>query len=361
MQKFRLSVLCAAFVFSLIAHKSGQADYYATANNGEIYRFTRTNDTFQQESFVDLGQGQLSGLVYSPTENVLYASMLSSGKIYRINMDSSFQSLSVGTVSFTLEGLATTAGIAPSGLAVNSQGILHVATFADSLDPNGYGVYRLTGSDFESSSLEPITGTGGPGSYMPYNGGVGFLEDDQMVVSTSIRFGESGVYLGPANAQIAISPDSESYFVGSTQLLPGETSSQFSNIYQFDVNGQQIGEFEITDSLIPDLLGVAHLGQPSNPSGVAFDADGNLAVSVLGSNSLSEAKGALFLFSTTDFTTPLASWHGNLALSNVVYVPTAVPEPGSMAMVVVGGLGALAGYRRRRKKGALEAGKGLAI
>ena len=325
------------------------ADYFATANDGFIYRFKRDGNTFQQSQFVDLGPGQLSGLVYSPSENVMYASKLSTAQIFRIDMVGGLQSISVGDVSGN--PAFPSVGIAPSGLAIDSTGKLHVAAFADSNIATGqiYGAYQLNGPSFLESALTPVASTfTGP---MPmFNGGIGFLADDSIVVSAAVKeVGAAGLIFGGANAQVAIAPNGQSYFVGSTQLDTADTNSELSNIYRFETIGATPTAISISDAL---LGGATYLGTPSNPAGVAFDGDGNLIVTAMGSSPFADPKGALFLFDPNNFSDPLASWSGELALSNVIYVPTAVPEPSALLLCAFGGLGGA--VRRWRIKGKNE-------
>lgn len=95
--------------------------------------------------------------------------------------------------------------------------------------------------------------------------------------------------------------------------------------------------------MLPGLNGDSHLGVLSNPAGITIDAEGRLLVSAMGSSPIETPKGALFLLVLDgDLTSPLASWNGYLAFSNVLFIPTAVPEPGATMFLLLSCLGAVA-------------------
>ncbi len=343
MRKLSFLLLCVTAFVTVPFQQESRADYYATAHTGQIFRFTQEGTSLNIHEFAFVGPGQLSGLVYDATSEHFYASMLNTGEIYRIDLAGNVVGtpISTGTIMTAGSNLFAATGFAPSGLAFDSHGALHVAALDDANRLTPSSVYKLEGSSF----IPVGTYTPNPEAPLPpIFGGVGFLANGQMVVSSVL-----GEPFAGANAQIAVAPGGQSYFVGSTEVAPGVGApTVLSSVFELNASGAVLSSIEITDAMLPDDVTI-YLGTPTNPAGVAFDPDGNLIVSVLGANPYSSAQGGLILLDPSNQDV-LATWHGPLSLSNVVWAPTAVPEPSSMALLLLTGLGGAARYWSKRKK-----------
>ncbi len=329
------------FTFLLIAltAASVKADFVATGFfSGTIEHFDSTTGQQSTLAMVASADDQfpgLAGIVHDPIGGILYASARISNRVYRVDATSG------AVLGFT----QLDAGSSPAGLALDGAGNLYVANNGG----NTISIFDTGGSQSGSISLP----TSALGDNLP--NGLAFDQQGRLVIST---FAGAGLFrfdptdssvsslssVPVANGQVAISGLGE-IFVGG---------AAFSNdVLKFAEDGTPIDApfLTIDDTLLPQPdLGYASPDFTS-PSGVTIDADGNLIVSALGRTNPTAAgdnfqsNGGMWKFAPDG--TLLQTFGTNLTPFSSVTSLTAVPEPGSMALISVIGLSALA---RRRKR-----------
>jgi hypothetical protein len=271
----------------------------------------------------------LSGLHYHGASNRLYATELdrggtSNGRVHVLNATTG---AILGTQDFNF-------GV--TGMAVGSTGDIFLSDFGSNL------VRRYNSSFVHQGDIE-FTGAG-PTSGLVFDG-------NDLYVSTFgtgiFRYDGNSVSLfsaqGGASAQLAFDAD------GNLYAGHGLGFSDFA--HRFDTNGNEFLNggapfLEVTDAMVNSSGSGSSFG--NSPSGLAFDANGNLLVAALGKSNPFDAggeRGGLFLFNRDgQLLDTFAS--GSRAYSGVAFI-TAVPEPGSLVVLLVCG-GIAAAVRRRR-------------
>ena len=271
----------------------------------------------------------LSGLYYHGASNRLFATELDRGGSTngRVHILNATTGTILGTQDFNF-------GV--TGMAIGSTGDIYLSDFGSNL------VRRFDGSFVHQSDIE-IVGAGstsglvfrGNDLYVSTFGTGIFRYDGNSVTNFTTEFG--------ASAQLAFDAD------GNLYSGHGLSFSNFA--HRFDSNGNQFLNggtpfLEVTDGMVNSSGNGT--GQGTSPSGLAFDSNGNLIVAALGKSNPFEAggeRGGLFLFNRDgQLLDTFAS--GSPAYSGVAFI-TAVPEPGSLVVLLVGG-GLAAAVRRRR-------------
>jgi len=271
----------------------------------------------------------LSGLYYHNASNRLYATELdrsggtSNG---RVNILNATTGSVLGTQDFNF-------GV--TGMAIGSSGDIYLSDM-------GSNLVRRFDSSFVHQSDIVIAGAGST-SGLAFNG-------DDLYVST---FG-TGIFRYDGNSVTNFSPQ----FAASAQMafdidgnLYAGHGLGFSNYaHRFDASGNEFLNggapfLEVTESMV-NSWGGSTTG--TSPSGLAFDANGNLLVAALGRSNPFEGageRGGLFLFDRDgQLLDTFAS--GSRAYSGVAVI-SAVPEPGTAMVLLMGG--GLAWVVRRRR------------
>ncbi len=319
---FRKTLCSLLFVFCLSIGTTVRADVvlvseFFTGNIRYFDRATGANDVF---ATID-GSPGLSSLAYDSTRNILYASALQHGTIYQLD----------GRTGSLLG--ANIVGYGATGIAITSDGNVLVSDYSS----GNVRIYEPGLTGLVDTIVTPARGTGG----------VGILGNGDILISTIgegvYRYDGTDVSLfsdqWEASAQIASD--------GNGNIFIGHGIGQSSSVFQFDSNGSLVDTINIS----PDM--VVSSGQGSSPGtspgGVTFDSNGNLLIAVLGQSNPGDTqgeRGGLFLFDVNgNLLETLAT--GSNAFSSVAYV-TAVPEPGSAALILIG---VAAGEFMRRKRG----------
>jgi len=335
---FIIAAFAATFVtFGNVLHAGLLATGQAT---GTIVLFDE--NTFAQSTFAQISLGgvgsSLSGIAYG--NNRIYVSELNQNGAVggRIHMfDLAGNSLGVKQLSAIEQ---------PGGIAVRSNGNVYVSN----IFANAITIFNPTLTDVTGG----IAGVGAGST-----AGIGFLSNGDTIVSTigGGLFRYNGVTVstfssnsGPAG-QIAVDSDDNVY--------AGHGLGFDSRVYKFDSIGNEIGVggilLSITDA---DLNNVPSIGGAfgTNPAGVVFDANGDLFVGALGRSSIADggsARGGVFKYNSTGLQlarlTPDVDGFA-MSFSSLAIAPVAVPEPGTVALIALGGVVTTLVRRRRRAR-----------
>lgn len=271
----------------------------------------------------------LSGLYFHGASNRLFATELDRGGTEngRVHILNATTGSVLGTQDFDF-------GV--TGMTIGSNGDIYLSDFGSNL------VRRYDGSFVHQGDIA-IVGAGST-SGLVFNGndlyvstfGTGIFRYDGN--SVSLFSDQAG-----ASAQMAFDAD------GNLYSGHGLGFSDFA--HRFDPAGNEFLNggapfLEVTDAMVNGSGNGSSFG--NSPSGLAFDSNGNLLVAALGkSNPFDEdgERGGLFLFNRDgQLLDTFAS--GSRAYSGVAFV-TAIPEPGSLVVLLISG-GLVAAMRRRR-------------
>jgi sugar lactone lactonase YvrE len=277
----------------------------------------------------------LTGLVYSPSLNRLYATANTSQRIYAFNAESG------GLIGF--HQLSVSGSFAPAGIALDPSGDLSVS------DNSGATVVRFTpnATDASLTASGTITFTAPAGNL----NGVARTASGDLLVSAINGSGvhrssdgtQSPFNASPfANGQIAISA------AGSVAVGGVVFSSRVS---LFDLLGDPTGFIDVNAGLLPQPPLSYVSADVTSPQGVAFDGSGNLIVTAMGrTNPFSpddnfQSNGGIFVFDSTG-TMLLNSLVNTTPYTGVIVAP--VPEPNGILLLAVA-TASLAGLRRLRR------------
>jgi hypothetical protein len=305
--------------------------------SGSIERFDP--NTGQQSTFATVTfdaaalQPGLSAIAHDPLTGRIYVAELdqanpASGYIH--SFDTSGQSL--GTRSL---------GFGPTGISVANDGRVYVSDLgSNTVRVFGGGL----GAEIGAVSVPEQTATAGVG--FANNGdliiatlGAGVFRSDASPGSTASSFAGQSAAAG----QVAVDSDGSVYV--------GHGLGFSNNVFKFDEDGNEIDSpfLTIGDDLVQSHGEGSSFG--TSPGGLAFDAEGNLIVAVLGKSNPGDGpgeRGGLFKFDTSgELIEPLAQ--GSSAFSGVAVLPTAIPEPGSVAFLLCCSGTLLLNRRRRRR------------
>jgi hypothetical protein len=286
--------------------------------SGRIQAFDPTTKV-QRTLATVAGNPGLSGLAYHAPTNVLYASALNHGGVYRLDATTG------ATLGFSM------LGIGPGGLAVAANGQVYVTDFGSNL----VRIYEAT----LSNQLGNFATPNGPTS------GVGFLANGDALVATAgsgvYRYDGTQVTLFSANPVASGQVASDA--LGNTYIGHGLGFSD--SALRFDASGNLLGSINITPAMVNSTGNGSSSG--TSPSGVAFDLQGNLFVAALGQSNPGDPggeRGGLFKY-TADGQLLEVFAAGSNAYSSVVSI-TAIPEPGSLGLIAMVSLTAAA-WRKR--------------
>ncbi len=267
------------------------------------------------------GNPGLSGLAYSQSNNTLYASALNHGGVYRFN-----------ALTGSLMGFSSL-GIGPGGLSVAANGDVYISDFTSS----SVRIYDST----LTNQLGSITTPAGP------TAGIGFLNNGNALIATA----GAGVYESDgANVSLYSNNPAASAQIATDSLgntFIGHGLGFSDSVFRYDQDGNILGTIDIGAGMINSTGEGSSTG--TSPGGVVFDADGNLIIAVLGQSNPSDPggeRGGLFKYDVNGNLLDTFAVGSN-AFSSVAIV-TAVPEPGSFALLAFGALSAIA-YRRKRR------------
>lgn len=277
----------------------------------------------------DSGFPLLSGLYYHGASNRLFATELDRGGTTngRVHILNATTGTVLGTQDFNF-------GV--TSMAIGSTGDIYLSDMGSNL------VRRFDGSFVYQSEIEIVGASSGAGLVINGNDlyvstfGTGIFRYDGN--SVSLFSGQFG-----ASAQMAFDADGN--------LYSGHALGFSDFAHRFDSNGNEFLNsgapfLRVTDEMVN---GTGNGSTPgTSPAGMAFDSNGNLIVAALGrSNPFDPGgeRGGLFLFNRNgQLLDTFAS--GSRAYSGVAFI-TAVPEPGSLVVLLVCG-GLAAAVRRRR-------------
>jgi hypothetical protein len=334
----RLLVLLIAGVVGNCADYSF-SDIAATGFfSGTIERFDETTGAQSTLSAVASAADPfpgLAGIAFAEPTNTLFASARISNRIY-----------SVDAASGAVKGFHQLAdGTSPAGLAVDGSGNLYVAN-------SGGNTVSVFDSLFDLVKTITLPNVG-VGDNLP--SGVAVETSGDVLIST---FAGAGVFrydsatgivssLAPSplsNNQIAID-ELGNFVVGGAAFT--------NDVRRYAADGTEVGSpFLTIDATILPQPGSPYASQDfTSPSGVAYDANGNLIVAALGRTNPTSAddnfqnNGGLFRFAA-DGTLDTTFVTGSTPFSSVV-VFTAVPEPTSTGILALS-LG-MAMFKRRRR------------
>ena len=332
----------SALLLAVAAGNISQADILATGFfSGTIERFNET--TTDQTNFATFaGNPGLSGIAYSAFNNQVYVSALNFGGVFRLDPNSGS---SLGFAQFAF---------GPGGLTVAGNGNVYVTDFTS----NNVYMYNSTLTTLLSTiTVPPTVITPGDLPVTTTTTGVGLANNGDLFISTSgsgvFKFDGTDVTQfanqGLATAQVAVD--------GSNNVYVGHGFGLSNDAYKFDSSGIELGPtgapgspfLTVTDQMVNGTGNGSSDG--TSPSGLAFDSSGNLIVSVLGRSNPGNAggeRGGLFRYDVNGnlldtFTV------GSVGFSGVAIVPTAVPEPGSFAVLALVGTVGIFVLNRRRK------------
>ncbi|TWT79911.1 NHL repeat protein [Planctomycetes bacterium CA13] len=304
--------------------------------SGTLERFDP--DTLAQTTFASIASASdpfpgLSGIALNNQTRQLYVSARISQRIYTVDADTG------STLGF--HQLSTT----PAGLAVDSNGQVFVSDNGGSsisvFDSNWNQVNTITVPDIGVGNNQPS--------------GLAFDSNGRLLIST---FAGAGIFQFDPNTSIvsslAPSPLANGMiaFDSNDNFVVG--GAAFSNdLLRFDENGVGLSNpyLTIDAALLPLPSGTFASPDFTSPAGVAYDENGNLFVAALGRTNPTSAadnfqsNGGLFKF---DSSGSLVAQTGSTVtpLSSVIFVPSAVPEPSSVAMLTL----CVAGVAIRRRK-----------
>lgn len=309
-----LSLAMGLFLASDVDAEIVVSEYFS----GRIQAFDSTTKAERTLATV-VGNPGLSGLAYHAPTNVLYATALNHGGVYR------FDAATGATLGFSM------LGIGPGGLAVAPNGQVYVTDF-------GSNLVRIYDANL-TNQLGQITAPDGPTS------GVGFLANGDVLIATAgkgvYRYNGTDVTLFSSNPLASSQVASDA--LGNTYVGHGLGFSD--SAFRFDASGNLLGAINITAGMVNSTGNGSSTG--TSPSGVAFDIQGNLFVAVLGQSNPGDVggeRGGLFKY-TADGQLLEVFASGSNAYSSVVSI-TAIPEPSSLGLIAMVSLSAAA-WRKR--------------
>ncbi len=320
--------------------------------SGTVVRFdeqTQAQTTFATiASATDPFPG-LAGIAYNRLNNRVIVSARISNRLYEVD----------GSTGDVISFFQLDSSAAPGGVAVDASGNVYVANVGSSSDGNTVSVFDSNWNPINTITLPNI----GLGNNLP--SGLGFDNEGRLLIST---FSGAGVFrydpttmivspyaneaaTGLANGQVAVDAAGNAYVGGAA----------FSNsVVKIGPSGTPIDPafINVTAAVLPEPELPFTSPNFSSPSGVVIDGDGNLIVAALGrTNPFSmddsfQNNGGLFKFSAVDGSL-ISTFGTNLTpLSGVAIIPNAVPEPGSMALLLGGGM--LSSWVMKRSRAAIK-------
>jgi hypothetical protein len=295
-----------------------------------------------------------AGIVYNPTDKLVYISAQFSNQILRYNLDGTLHD-----VFKDLNGFSDPTNPLPSGTTYSPTvlrfspvtGDLYVSRNLDSFhnaNAAGHGTvdrFNKTTGAFVGSVM---TGMSGPGGLL-FNASGDLYGSSLQSLSPS----QSPDGLGYVNK--VPNGGSQAYYVApetTTLLTPGGLGSVpggTGRVAVVDVVGGSVHQYDANGSQLADLIAPGGALNGQFPSDVYFDSLGRTWVADIGDPTASPpVPGSVKIFDLSGPTgqTPLLTILG-LNASQFAVIPSVVPEPGTMLLV---GGAAVAGFVVRRRK-----------
>jgi DNA-binding beta-propeller fold protein YncE len=314
--------------------------------NNSIERFNQTTGAYLG-TFIAPGLGGLSepaGIVYNPTDNLIYVSSQGNNEILRYNLNGTFNSVFANLNSINAQ-------YGPAGLRFSpTNGDLYVARNLNFFtNPNAAG--QGTVDEFNKTTGAFV------GSVMTGMSG-----------ATGVMFTPNGDLYGASfqSQSPSQSPDglgyinkvpnggSQAYFVApetSTLETPSglATVAGTSNMAVVDLVGGAIHQYDASGNQLADLIAPNGVLNGQFPSDVLFTSPTTMWVANLGSADPGQPgapNGSVMLFDLSSSTpqTPFMTTSGFYAAEFAI---APVPEPGTL--LLVGGT-AVAGFAARRRR-----------
>jgi sugar lactone lactonase YvrE len=348
--------LCVATVLGIVAAGSARADVLVTNYfNNSIERFDPNNGNYlgtfiSNNPATNGGLSQPAGIVYNPTDSLIYVSSQGTNQILRYNLNGSFHDAFINLTPINSQ-------YGPAGLRFSpTNGDLYVTRNLNFFFNNA-AVGQGTVDRFNSSNGTLVgtvmTGMSGPTSVQFTPNGDLFAASFQ---SQSPSQSPDG--LGYIN-KLPNGSSTQNYYVApetTTMLTPAGMAlvPGTSNLAVVDLSGGSIHQFgptsAATGSQLADLIAPNGALNGQFPSDVLFTSPTTMWVATLGSNDPPLApNGSVMLFDLSSATpqTPIMTTSGFFAGEFAVAPVTAVPEPGTLLLV---GAAAAAGIIARRRK-----------
>jgi DNA-binding beta-propeller fold protein YncE len=358
MRKKFLSLICLLVfaIGSIAGSKQTNADLFGVGiRSNEVYLFNQNTGARSVFNVLPTSVGTslfLTGIAVNPNTGRVYVSSFGDGVF---TFDGTTPNSPVTQLPGTFTGAGTTTLFA--GITVNPlNGNVYVAN--TNFSTASIRVFNSAG--VEQASL-PGVGTGGllfrnvgpqgqllVGSGL-FGGAPGALDIASIDIQTPSNIGVfAASNLGVPINQLAADASGNIY-AGTTDT--GANGS--SNVYRYASNGTLTGNpwQTVSSGILPI---VPKAGMPSNftsPAGVTIDADGNIYVGVQGNTNLSpesltEMAGGTVLKYNSAGTLISGFNAGAISINSLAMRATAVPEPGTIALL--GMAGGLVYLRRRR-------------
>jgi len=326
----RRLILFFSIIFSSLELIECRAAIFASAFfTGTIERFdeqTGAQSTFANISAFDPTFIGLSGIGYNPNTNELLVSGRFTNRIYRVN----------ATTGLIIGSQSLAAGSAPAGIAVRN-GSVYVSNFGLNTVSVFDSSWNITQTINVPNSSPNGLAFSGDDLLVSTFAGLGIVKYNSLT-SAVTPFGGSPV----ANGQLAIGNLGD-VFVGGAAVS--------NSIEKLSASGNALAVITVGAGTLP--LPALSFASPdfTSPSGVAIDGQGNLIVAALGrTNPFApsdnfQSNGGLFKYDQSGLL--LSTFATQITpLSGVVVV--SVPEPSSIALLSVIGLGFVWSRRRRR-------------
>jgi PEP-CTERM motif len=330
----------AVFAFSALLPAAARADvlvnnYY----NSSIERFNQNTGAYLG-TFIPSGLGGLvepAGIVYNPTDNLIYVSSQGNNEILRYNLNGTFNSVFANLSSINSQ-------YGPAGLRFSpTNGDLYVArnlNFFTNTSSAGQGTIDELNKTTGAFVGSPITGMSGAN-------GVMFTSTGDLYGSSFASLTGGGYVAKVPNGgtqQIFIAP-------GTTTLETAAGLAQVpgtSNLAVVDLLGGSVAQFGPTGTQLANLIDPTNPSTEGQfPSDVMFTSPTMMWVATLGSNDPPMApNGSVLLFNLASSTpqTPIMTTTGFFAAEFAI---APVPEPGTLLLV---GGAAVAGFVARRRR-----------
>jgi len=346
-------MLVALAAWSFAVSPSANADILATGFfSGTIERFDQ--ETGAQSTFADLKTSPadfpgLSGIAFDASLNRVYASARIGGGVY------SLDAITGSVLGFQSFDPANQ----PAGVAVDAASNIYVANSG----LNTVGVFDSAWNALSTITLPTAND-------LP--SGLAFDDQNRLLITTFNQSAATG-------SIFRFNPADDSVVVFADNLFPMNQAAvdAIGNVYAGGValssdvvklagDGSTVSNPFITidEALLPVPPRPFTSPDFTSPGGITIDADGNLIVAALGrTNPFSgdpvdptndvgdnfQSNGGLWKFSPDGVLLETFPGTGSLTPLSSVAIVTAIPEPGSLAVLSLGAL-ACRSLRRRRKR-----------